>query len=511
MSSEADMRAKIDWYAGVIADAAAMSPAHEREARRHLCRTDLFFLMVAYLGRRDMVHPWVFDRCNEVQASPNGHLDLWAREHFKSSIITCGKSIQDILINPEVTIGIFSHTRPIAKGFLRQIKGEFERNEPLKRLFNDILWANPKVEAPKWNEDDGIIVKRDGNPKESTVEAWGLVDGQPTSKHFRLRDYDDVVVPASVTTPEMIAKTIAAWELSLSLGTDGGAARYIGTRYHANDPYREIMARGAAKPRIYTATDDGTPDGNPVLLSAEELRTRRRDSGPYTFACQYLQSPTADSKQGFNVTWLRYHQSNNDGRGLNRYIIVDPASAKKKTSDYTTMWVIGLGADENYYALDMIRDRLNLMERGDALFALHRRWKPLGVGYEQYGMQCDIEYLQDRMGRENYRFEITPLGGQMAKPDRIKRLMPTFEQGRILLPDSLYKTDYQGKAIDLVQSFIEEEYKPFPVPVHDDMLDSLARIEDPDFSLIWPKERQPEDRYAAKRRARGRQFSSWAA
>ena len=39
----------------------------------------------------------------------------------------------------------------------------------------------------------GITVKRKSNPKEATIEAHGLIDGQPTSRHFRLHIYDEVV------------------------------------------------------------------------------------------------------------------------------------------------------------------------------------------------------------------------------------------------------------------------------------------------------------------------------
>ena len=100
-----------------------------RRARlRNLARTDLYFLIRYGLARRDIEDEWLFDRCREVQNNPNGYLDLWSREHYKSTIITYAKTMQDILAShgddplmDEVTVGIFSHTRPIAKGFLRQI------------------------------------------------------------------------------------------------------------------------------------------------------------------------------------------------------------------------------------------------------------------------------------------------------------------------------------------------------------------------------------------------------
>lgn len=459
---------------------------------RHRCRTDLFYLLTEVLGRADIRRPWLQARCEEVQAEPDGYLDLWAREHYKSTIITFGKTIQDILathgdgaIGQEVTIGIFSHTRPIAKAFLRQIKGEFERNQRLRELFPDIVYENPQKNSPKWSEDEGITVKRQSNPKEATLEAWGLVDGQPTSKHFRVLVYDDVVTKESVTTPEMIAKTTGAIELSYNLGAEGGAKRFIGTRYHYNDTYRTLIERGTAKARTYAATDDGTPLGIPVLLSAETLAEKRRDMGPYTFACQMLQNPKADETQGFREEWIRYWKPN-DGRGLNIYILVDPANSKKPGSDYTVMWVVGLGMDRNYYILDGLRDRLNLTQRADRLLALHRKWMPIEVRYERYGMQADIQHIESEQERQSYRFKITEVGGQTSKPDRIKRLIPLFEQGRFYLPQVHWMTNYEGKSVDIIQVFKEEEYKAFPVSLHDDMLDGLARIEEPDLSLSWP-------------------------
>lgn len=455
---------------------------------QHLAKTDLFFLLVFVLRRDDMMHPWLLERCREVQDAPDNHLDLWSREHYKSTIITFGYTILEILNNPELTFGIFSHTRPSAKGFLRQIKAEFERNELLKTLFPDVLYADPRGESPRWSEDAGLMVKRKKNPKESTIEAWGVVDGQPIGKHFDRLIYDDIVTVDSVTSPDMMQKTSDALSLSYALGAAGGVQRFIGTRYHQNDAYRTLLDRKTATPRIRLLTVDGTADGEPTLRTKEWVATKRRDMGPHLFSSQMLQNPSADETQGFQDKWLKYH----DGvqrSGLNVYMLFDPAGSKNKRSDYTSGWVVGLAPDKNIYVLDMIRDRLNLTQRAALVMAWHRKYKPMrdtGVRYERYGLMADIEHIKVIQQQQNYRFDVTEVAGQLPKNDRIRRLIPLFEQGRVFLPRTHYVTDYEGRTVDLVQEFVEQEFKPFPVSIHDDMLDGLARLIEPDHPLIWP-------------------------
>ena len=458
---------------------------------RTLVLNDLYYLLYRICLREDMGNDFAYARCREVENDPNGRLDLWAREHWKSSIITFGLTIQDILRNPDVTVGIFSHTRPIAKAFLRQIMREFEGNQTLQAAFPDVLWGKQQKDAPKWSEDDGIIVRRKSNPNEATVEAWGLVDGQPTSKHFKILHYDDIVVQASVTTPEMIEKTMTALEQSYNLGTTPGIRRFVGTRWHFNDAYSTLMKRGTAKPRVHPGRVGGTEDGESVWWSEETHAQKRRDMGPYTYAAQILLNPKADALQGFRREWLRTYKTIRKER-LNWYLCCDAASSKKKGSDYTAMWAVGLGADGNYYCIPEVRDRLNLKERGDRLFELHRRYRPKDVRYEKYGLMSDIEHYQSRMENENYRFRITEVAGQTSKEDRIKRLVPIFEAGRIWLPASLHVTDWQRVPVDNVRAFIEEEYMAFPVGLHDDMLDALARICEPELKLVWPKEEKPQ-------------------
>ena len=458
-----------------------------REAVRQLALHDLFYMLVFILGRPDADNDWVFDRCREVQAEPDGCLDLWARESYKSTIITYALTIQDILNDPEITVGIFSHTKPIAKAFLRQIKYEFETNERLKQLFRDVLYSDPKKQSPVWSEDKGIVVKRQNNPKECTVEASGLVDGQPTSRHYSLLIYDDVVTLDSVTTPEMIAKTTDAWRLSLNLGARGGKRRLIGTRYHANDTWGTIIKQGSAKVRLYPATKDGTPDGESVFLSRRELKQKRRDMGNAVFACQMLQNPNADSVAGFNKADFQFYISPPDPEKLNIAILVDPANSKTKKSDWSAFAVIGMGQDRNYYLLDMVRDRLNLTERANTLFRLHQEWEPDKVGYEQYGLQADIEYIKELQEDRQYRFQIFPLGGRLSKVDRISKLMPIIESHRWWMPRAIWYRNYAHEKVNLVDVVFSEEIIDFPVASHDDMLDSWARILDPKLAMMFPK------------------------
>jgi len=455
---------------------------------RQLMLSDLFFLFMYGLNASEFANnDWVFERCREFEQDRDGYLDLWPREHYKSSLVTLAAVTQEILRDPEITVGIFSFNRPSAKAFLRQIKQNFETNENLKELFPEILYADPAKESLKWSEDDGIIVKRWGIPKEMTVEAWGLVDGMPTGKHYKLMVYDDIVTKDTVTSPEMIAKVTEAVSLSFNLGSIQGNRRWmVGTRYHMADTYSTLIKRGAVKLRLYSATKDGTFDGEPWLFSRQVLADKIRDMGTYVASCQLFNNPVMEGEQTFNPEWIRTWRAA-DWSTMNRYILVDPSGEKKKSSDYTVMAVIGLGTDQNYYLIDMIRDKLNLQEKAQRLMSLHAQYRPIGVGYEKYGMQSDIAYIEERQDRENYRFDITVLKGSMPKNDRIRRIQPLFQDHRFFLPERLVRTDYQGRSHDLIQDFINEEYLQFPYMTHDDMLDCMARIRDEDLQAFFPR------------------------
>jgi hypothetical protein len=443
-----DYAGTLDWY---IAHTERLT---RREAAFLACN-DRYWLLVELLGRHDLLHPWLFERCREVERAPDGYLDLWSRDHYKSTICTFAGIIQEILCDPELTVSIFSHKKPIATAFLAQIKRELETNETLKQLYADVLWAEPAKEAPQWSEQEGIIVKRATNPKEASVEAHGLVDSQPTSRHYGLLVYDDVVTEKSVTTPEMIRKTTERWELSDNLGSSRGARKWHqGTRQHWGDTYGIILARGALKPRIHPATDNGRLDGSPVFLTQARWEEKKKVQRS-TIAAQMLLDPRAGNEQTFRPEWLKSYEVR--PTYLNVYILCDPSlGQRRKRSDRTAIAVIGIDVAGNKYLLDGVRHRMKLAERYGWLKQLYNYWSTQPgvqvclIGYERYGFQTDVETIEEYQRRDNWHAPIEELASPQdqaahSKRDRIERLEPDVRRGSFLLPAVVHHPEFGGK------------------------------------------------------------------
>lgn len=239
-------------------------------------------------------------------------------------------------------------------------------------------------------------------------------------------------------------------------------------------------------------------------LGKAQLDELRVDLGEYGFVGQYLQEPVPAGGGEFRNGWIQYYQSGGvRPKTMNIVILVDPSGGdelkkkKKKTSDWSAYMVVGLGSDQNYYILDMVRDRLNPTERVDTLFMLHKKWNDLGgkppkVGYEKYGMMTDTHYIKTKQRDDGYNFPLIELGGSMAKEERIRRLIPDLQTGRWYFPANLMYVDNEGRSFDLVKELVSSEMPSFPRARFDDMLDALSRVYEADLMLSFPAMKQSE-------------------
>lgn len=223
----------------------------------------------------------------------------------------------------------------------------------------------------------------------------------------------------------------------------------------------------------------------------------------------------------FNKGWLKFAEVR--PATLNVYIMVDPASSKRKKSDNTAMAVVGVDAARNKYLLDGYCHKMNLRERWLALRGLRRKWlgapgvQGVFCGYERYGMRSDLEYFEEQMELDGNVFDIRELNwaqdSEQSKPDRVQRLVPDFVQGRFYLTAAITREvdgqkvpalssrqqemqqrgegfrvlqtvkakDHEGNLYALNAKFLNE-YLNFPSPnFPDDFIDACSRIYDMDY------------------------------
>lgn len=465
-------------------DRAAWLAKHsEKDAERQKAewaKTDLWYFCYEILGWQFYDCDYAKFFCEKVQEEPD-QLWLVARGHLKSLTITCAKTIQDIINNPNMSVALMSYNTQSAKTFLRQIKHILETNEGLKRYFPDVFYEKPQTQSTLWSETAGLNVKRDTTRKEPTLFSFGLVDSQQTGMHADLLLYDDVVIQDSVGTPYMIDKTTRAWELSSNLGmmTSPTKTRYCGTRYHYYDTYATMIERGI-KHTVIPATDDGTPDGKPIFMTPESLAQKVREQGSYTFSAQMLLNPVPDKTAKLHPEDIQYYDTPEEVPEIrNCYLVCDPANSGSKQSDYTTMLALGYDEVGDLWLVDGIHDKIDLGRRWNLVCDLSKDNNVCLVGYEKYGMQSDLEYFDMEIKRGRGRCPmIKQLGGVSDKKDRILRLVPLLEQRRIHFPRTMKKFSYaDGQEYDLTKALVQE-ITDFPFGRHDDAIDALSRIFD---------------------------------
>lgn len=514
----------------------ADDPAEWKRQTAVLAKTDLVWLLAEVLSTRLWKHPekadvhlfrhpWAIDTVRSIKTAPSDTLTIVSRGHLKTSTLF-GLIIQTIIddTGPEKadpTIGIFALTKDLAEQTVSMVAYELAANSLLQELAPDILYTNPQDESPRWSVKQGIQVRRRLNLRDPTLRAFGLLDSVFTGVRLSHQFYDDCV-NEKVTSIQMVKKANRQWALSLNLGMPSTYRGYFGTFYGVGDTYHHMIESGVKlnfsscfeiNRKSSKFNSGGIPTrlvvdrDQPVLYSREFLDRQEERMGKSVFAVQMLGVPSAVEVTDIDPNWLFEYDADpvELAKEMNLLLLVDPASGSlnpnattsaRSAHSFTAMAVIGLGSDNNYYLIDAIRDRLNLAQRLDAFFDLHRMYSPYETRYEHSGMNADIEAIRIRQNHEKYFFLIVPvMPGGIPKIKRCERLVPILRAGRFGVPRKgiWRKLNDTGRTVNLVEVWVEQELSGFPNSIHLDLSDAISRIEEPGLTNVWPKKKTRPD------------------
>ena len=388
------------------------------------------------------------------------HIEL-ARGHLKSSIVTKGWSIQQVLRNPNIRVLLANAVWDNSRKFLRSIQKYVGPGSLLEMYFG-------RFYSEHWNQDECTIRQRSVILDAPTWATTGI-EKEQTSQHYDLIIADDLVARENVMTPEQREKILLYYKDLFDLLEPNGTIVVIGTRWHQDDLYAKILDEGGWDCFIRTAY---RADGDPVFpekFTLSHLSDLRSTKGAYEFSAQYLNNPIDESAADFKKGWIKTYEPG-PGHPLPRslYLSCDPGLSLSADADYSALVVAGQFENRVICVVDALHLRVAPGGLVDAVFQMVDKWKLNRIGIETFAFQKTLKYdLQAEQRRRNRFFSIDELGSRrggkeplMTKEARIRRLQPYFEQGLIEIRSDLKD--------------LEMELLSFPRGRHDDLIDALS-------------------------------------
>ena len=418
--------------------------------------------------------------CRTVQdwSRKRRKLILMPRGTFKSSAVTVGYSLLEIVKNPNIRILIGSEINATAKKFLREIKDHLESNERLRHYYGDHMRLKSR-----WTDDEITSKLRTKKLKEPTVFTTGT-DQSRTGMHCDLAIIDDPVSLNNLS-PDAREKTLNWYrEITNNILEPYGHLIVIGTRYHFDDLYQHIIEEEKDNYDIVVKQAMSNEDYKilisersiaekqhlmkelifPERLNAEELWNKYKSSGSSMFNNQFMNRIVSDEDAPFKEANLQWYEGFQAEDRANTYICVDPAISEKQTGDFTAIMCVRVNHFNQWKVIDYDNFKGKPQEIIDRIFAMYQRHPARKIGIEVVAYQKSLIYsLRDEERKRAIKLPLFELqrDNDTTKEMRIMgTLQPLIEQKRLYLQTGMNE--------------LIEQLKTFPRSRHDDLLDALA-------------------------------------
>lgn len=434
-------------------------------------------------GKRVPLKEFHRELCDFVETNTDRKkLILMPRGHLKTTVITVGYSLQRIARDPKVRILIANATGAMAEAMLGQIKKHLQYNETFRYYFGDL-----STTASTWR--DGMITLPVGEgsyqSKEATVIAYGL-GGSLVSQHYDVIIVDDPHNRENINTKDQIDKVKQSYRDLLDLLEPGGQLIIIGTRWHDDDLYGQVMDKtnpGSAEFDVFirqaiTNMRLGREPGGhykiesgnilwPEKYNYKALSALLNEKGLYEFSCQYQNQPVDDENAVFHRQWfLQYDPTDLKDRKLTRFTAIDPAISLKERADFTAIVTIGVDVLGKIYVLEVKRGHYTEDQMVDELFLTNERYHPLSICIETVAFQKTLQhYIMKEIKKRGHSLplnEVLPESDE-SKEKRIRLLQPMYMRSDI----------YHSESVPDIK-YLEDELLRFPKGKNDDCADAMA-------------------------------------
>lgn len=333
---------------------------------------------------------------------------LLPRDHQKSAIAGLYAAWR-ITCNPAIRILYISSTSNLATKQLKFIK-DILTCDTYRRYWPEMVNLE-EAKREKWTETEISVdhpLRKTWSVRDPTIFTAGLTT-TITGLHCDLQILDDVVVRENAYTEDGRRKVEEQYSLLASIGGAEFDQLVVGTRYHPKDLYNTL-----AEMQVSEYNDEGEWTGEHSLYEKferqvevngeflwprqlgkggkwfgfdrkilEQKRTQYLDK--VQFRAQYYNDPNDVDAAGIGRECFQYFDRKflnrvagqwfYQGKRLNVCAAVDFAFSIKKRADYTSIVVIGVDPDQNYFVLDIDRFKTELIsEYFKHILALHQKW-----------------------------------------------------------------------------------------------------------------------------------------
>lgn len=462
---------------------------------RYKAKTDLYWLATEILDNQDFIERVHRPVCEffikkkpgksiAEQDTQKERLLLDPRGHFKTTIDEAD-IVQWILVDPNVRILIMSGKLEVAEAMLRNVKGHFQNNDKLRKLFPELC---PPQGKEFGNLSEFTCPARTKQLKEPTV-LIAAGESVKAGYHFDIIKGDDIVNEINSATKDQITKTIRLWNYVTPLVEPYGYRDLIGTRYDDSDLYGwaienkrnlKVFLRACwtLKPEYEHLKNDNHPlkDEMVDLLFPErftfEWFNEQRSLDPYIFNCQYLNDPIPTDTATFTDDLLTRHTIPHIHipKSGSVFQAWDIGFTQKSYSDWS-VGICGLyDTHGNLFILDIMMGKFSPYELVTQIVSFAMKWRPLRIGIEEAGgsrlMLPALDMLQRQLHRR-FNFDWLPTSPLKKKTERIASLQPLLKQDKIYFSASL-RPDFWAE--------VKKQFIKFPKFVHDDGPDAISML-----------------------------------